>query len=60
MLQRLKWKFCLGQSIDRYDADPGSQATFSGGHKITDLIWLVCSTKVLSTLKVQKVIRKKI
>ena len=23
------------QSIDRYEADPGGQATFSSGHKIT-------------------------
>ena len=58
MMQRLNQKFCLGRSIDRYDAYSGGQATFSGGHKITVLIWLVCSTKGLSTLKVQKVIGK--
>ena len=33
--QRLKLKFCQCWSIDRYDADPGGQATFYGGHKIT-------------------------
>ena len=30
--------FCLGWLNDRYDADLGGEATFSGGHKITALI----------------------
>ena len=31
-------KICLHQSIDRHCPDPGSQATFYGGHKIAVLI----------------------
>ena len=52
--------FCLGWSNYRYDADLEGEATFSGGHKITVLVWFVCSSKSLSTLEVEKVIRKKI
>ena len=33
--QPLKEKFSLSRSIDRYNADPGGQATFNSGHKIT-------------------------
>ena len=33
-VQRLKWKFCLCQSIYRYDTDRGGQATYRNGHKI--------------------------
>ena len=33
--QRLKLKFCLCRSNDRYDADPGGQAAFYGGQKTT-------------------------
>ena len=36
--QPLKEKFSLSRSIDRYNADPGGQATFNSGHKITFLI----------------------
>ena len=36
--QPLKEKFSSSQSIDRYNADPGGQATFNSGHKITVLI----------------------
>ena len=51
----LKTKTCL------YGCpDPGGQATFCGGHKITVLIWFVCFSKSLSALDVWKVIRKKI
>ena len=52
--------FCSGRSSDRYDVDPGDEATFCGFHKITVLIWFVRSTKGLSKLELQKVIRKKI
>ena len=45
-------KFYLHWSIDRYDPDPGDQATFYGGHKITVLIWLDCLSKGLSALDV--------
>ena len=59
-IQHLKQNFCLYWSIDRYGPDPGSQATFDSGHKITVLIWPDCLSKGLSTLDVQKVFRKKI
>ena len=39
-------KFCLYRSIDHYGPDPGHQATFYGGHKITVLIWPDCLRKV--------------
>ena len=58
--QRLKQKFCFGRSVDHYDADPGGQVIFCGGQKITVTICFAFSTKGLSTLEVQKVIRKKI
>ena len=48
----LKIKFYLYQSIDRYGYDPGSQATFYGGHKGTVSIWLVCFSKGLSALAI--------
>lgn len=47
-------------SIDRHNADPGSQITFHDGHQITFLIWPVCFSKGLSTLDVQKIITKKL
>ena len=40
--QHFNEKFCLYRSIDRHSPDPGSQATFCGGHKTTVLIWPVC------------------
>ena len=51
-LQRLKLKFCLYRSIDRYDTNPSGQGTFYSGHKITDVIWPVGFSKDLSTLDV--------
>ena len=47
-LQRLKQKFSLNPSIDCYHSDPGAQAAFYDGHKITVLIL----SKVLSTFTV--------
>ena len=37
--QRLKQKFCLCRSTDRYDTDPGSQVTYHDGHKIAFSLW---------------------
>ena len=37
---------------NRYSPDPGGQATFYGGHKITVLIWPDCLSKGLSALNV--------
>ena len=37
LLQRLKQKFCLCRSIDRYDTDPAvklPEANYHDGHKI--------------------------
>ena len=57
VFQRVGWynpaletKIVFGRSIDCYDTDPGGEATFCGGHKITVLIWPVGSSKALSTL----------
>ena len=36
--QCLKQKFCLNQSTDHCDSDPGNQGTFYNGHKITVVI----------------------
>ena len=58
-LAALKIKILLGM-VNCYDADPGSQAIFCGGHKITVTIRLVCSIKDLRTIDVQNDIRKKI
>ena len=35
----LQIRIFLYQSIDHYCPDPGDEATFYGGHKITVLIW---------------------
>ena len=37
--QCLNKKFCLCWSIDRYDTDPGIQATYHYGHKISFSFW---------------------
>ena len=50
--QCLKQKFCLNQSTDRRDSDPGDQGTFYNGHKITVVIWHFGLSKDLSTLDV--------
>ena len=55
LYQRLKEEFCLCWSIVCYGPDPGSEATFHSGHKITVLIWLICFSKGRSALDVQKV-----
>ena len=47
-----KIRIWLYRSIDRYGPNPGDQATFYGGHKITVLIWLVCFSKGLFTLDI--------
>ena len=47
------------RSIDRYNPDPGGQATFYGGHKVTVLNWPHCLSKGLSELDVQKSLEKK-
>ena len=47
------------RSIDRYNADPGGQATFYSGHKITVLISLFALVQVYLQVYLQ-VIRKKI
>ena len=41
-MQCLKQQFCLYQSTDHYNPDPGSQATLYNGHSITVLIWSIC------------------
>ena len=56
----LKFFFCLCQSIHHCDTGLGGQVTFYGSHKRIVSIQPVCSSKGLSTLGVQKVIRKKI
>ena len=50
--QCLKQQFCLYQSTDRYDINPGSQGTFYSSHKIAVVIWSVGLSKDLSTLDV--------
>ena len=52
LYQRLKEEFCLCWSIVCYGPDPGSEATFHSGHKITVLIWLICFSKGRSALDV--------
>ena len=52
ILQGSKSKLCLYRSADRYGPNPGNQATFYSGHKITVLIWLVCFSQGLSALDV--------
>ena len=47
------------RSIDRYNADPGGQATFYSGHKITASISLFALVQVYLQVYLQ-VIRKKI
>ena len=37
MYVELKIKNLLFQSVDRYDTDPGGQATYHGGIKITKM-----------------------
>ena len=59
-LSALKIKILLVPSIDHHEPDPGGQATFCVGHKITGLIWPVGSSKDLSVLDIYKVIRTKI
>ena len=49
--QRLKQKFSLWRSIDRYGAYLGNQATLYGGYNITVLFLPVCYSKGLSTLE---------
>ena len=56
----LTFFFCLCQSIHHCNTDPGGQVTFYGSHKIIVSIQPVCSSKGLSILGVQKVVRKKI
>ena len=36
---KLKIKISLCRSIDRYDTDPGGQATYLDGHKIFFSLW---------------------
>ena len=54
-MQCFKSEFCLYQSIDHYCPDPGDEATFHGGHKITVLIW---SDSIRRLESLQKKIQK--